>query len=87
MTRTCRWPSWAARCNYIYEWTAGGQTALLRFWTRPLHAMTDAFAAAGFRITVVSEPAVAGSSRELLPDDIADRRRFLCFLFFVLHAS
>jgi hypothetical protein len=60
----------------------------MSFWARPLHAMTDAFTAAGFRITVISEPAFAPDTpRELLPDNIADRRRFLCFLFFVLHAS
>src|SRR5215468_1486944 len=81
-------PDYFATYNYVVEWTADGQTALLRFWTRPLHAMTDAFTAAGFRITVISEPAVAPDTpRELLPDDISDRRRFLCFLFFVLHAS
>ena len=77
--------------DYVCEWTAGGQTALLRFWARPLHAMTDAFTAAGFRISVISEPAVAPDTPgELLPDKIADRRRFLCFLcflFFVPHAG
>jgi SAM-dependent methyltransferase len=81
-------PDYFATYNYIAEWTAGGQTALLRFWTRPLHAMTDAFTAAGFRISVISEPAVAPDTpRELLPGKIADRRRFLCFLFFVLQAD
>jgi SAM-dependent methyltransferase len=81
-------PDYFATYSYVTEWTAGGQTALLRFWTRPLHAMTDAFTAAGFRITVISEPAVAPDApHELLPDDIADSRRFLGFLFFVLHAS
>ena len=50
--------------------------------------MTDAFTAAGFRMTVISEPAVAPDTpRELLPDDIADSRRFLGFLFFVLQAD
>jgi len=44
--------------------------------------MTGAFTAAGFRIAVISEPAVAPDTpRELLPDDIADRRRSLGFLF------
>jgi hypothetical protein len=44
--------------------------------------------AAGFRITVISEPAVAPDTpSDLLPADIADGRRFLWFLFFVLHAS
>ena len=81
-------PDYFATYNYISEWTAGGRSALLSFWTRPLHAMTDAFTAAGFRISVISEPAVAPDTpRELLPDKIADRRRFLCFLFFVLQAD
>jgi SAM-dependent methyltransferase len=81
-------PDYFATYNYVVEWTVGGQTALLRFWVRPLHAMTGAFTAAGFRISVISEPAVAPDTpRELLTDDIADRRRFLCFLFFVLEAA
>jgi hypothetical protein len=73
--------------NLTAEWTAGGQTALMSFWHRPLHAMTDAFSAAGFQITTISEPAPAPDTpSELLPDDNADRQRFLCFLFFVLQA-
>jgi hypothetical protein len=80
-------PDYFATYSYTPEWTAGGQTALLRFWTRPLHAMTEAFTAAGFRVSVISEPAVAADTpRELLPDRISDTLRFLCFLFFVLHA-
>jgi hypothetical protein len=69
------------------EWTMGGQTALMSFWHRPLHAMADAFTAAGFRISVISEPEPAPEARELFPDDIAAKSRFLCFLFFVLHAD
>jgi SAM-dependent methyltransferase len=81
-------PDYFATYNYTVEWTMGGQSALLRFWTRPLHAMTDAFTAAGFRISVISEPAVAPDTpRELLPDDIAGNRRILCFLFFVLQGD
>ena len=81
-------PDYFATYSYTVEWTAGDQSAVLRFWTRPLHAMTDAFTAAGFRTAVISEPAVAPDTpRELLPADIGDGRRFLCFLFFVLHAS
>ena len=76
-------------CNRTEEWTMGGQTAMLSFWHRPLHAMSDAFTAAGFRITTISEPAPAPDTpSELFPDDNpGKRRRFLCFLFFVLHAS
>ena len=80
-------PDYFATYNTV-EWTAGGQVALLRFWARPLHAMTDAFTAAGFRITVISEPPVAPDTpRELLPLNVADRQWIPGFLFFVLHAS
>ena len=81
-------PDYFATYNYVVEWTAGGQSAVLRFWFRPLHAMTDAFTAAGFRITTISEPPVAPDTpHELLPLNVADRQWIPCFLFFVLHAS
>ncbi|HEY6496715.1 MAG TPA: class I SAM-dependent methyltransferase [Trebonia sp.] len=81
-------PDYFATYSYTVEWTAGGQSAVLRFWTRPLHAMTGAFTAAGFRITVISEPPVEPDTpSDLLPADIGDGRRYLCFLFFVLNAS
>ena len=76
-----------ATCNWTDEWTMGGQTALMSVWHRPLHAMTDAFTAAGFRIAVISEPAPAPAARDLFPDDITAKPRFLCFLFFVLQAG
>jgi SAM-dependent methyltransferase len=80
-------PDYFATYNYVTEWTAGGQSALLRFWNRPLHAMTDAFTAAGFQISAVHEPAVAPDTpAELLPDNIGAGGRFLSFLFFVLNA-
>ena len=80
-------PDYFATYNYVVEWTVDGQTVLLRFWTRPLHAMTDALTAAGFRITVISEPPVTPDTpRELLPLNVADRLWIPCFLFFVLEA-
>jgi SAM-dependent methyltransferase len=66
------------------EWTLGGETARLRFWNRPLHAMTDAFTTAGFRITTISEPDADPAGRDLFPDF---KERFLCFLFFVVQAE
>ena len=56
----------------------------MSFWHRPLPAMTDAFTAVGFRIAVISEPGPAPAARELFPEQIAAKPRFL---FFVLHAS
>jgi hypothetical protein len=46
-----REPDYFATYSHTAEWTVGSQSALLRFWTRPLHAMTDAFTAARFRVS------------------------------------
>ena len=70
------------------EWTMGGQTAQLTFWDRPLHAMTDAFTAADFRISVISEPPPVAAAYDLFPDEFRGltSTSFLSFLFFVLQA-
>ncbi|MFC8428305.1 class I SAM-dependent methyltransferase [Streptomyces sp. NPDC057253] len=73
--------------NWIEEWTMGGQTAVISLWHRPLHAMVEAFTDAGFRITVISEPEPDPAARELFPEAIAAKPRFLCFLFFVLETD
>ncbi|MFH7340795.1 class I SAM-dependent methyltransferase [Streptomyces sp. KHY 26] len=73
--------------NWTEEWTMGGQTALMSIWHRPLHAMIEAFTEAGFRITVISEPEPDPAARELFPEVIAAKSRFLCFLFFVLQVG
>lgn len=73
---------------YTEDYTFDGQTAYLTFWHRPLHAMTDDFTRAGFRISVISEPPfVPDTPRDLLPPDLGERTSFLCFLFFVLEAA
>ncbi len=71
------------------EWTMGGQTAQLTFWDRPLHAMTDSFTAAGFRINVISEPPPVAAAYDLFPEEFRGltSTSFLSFLFFVLQAS
>ncbi|MEV8609595.1 methyltransferase domain-containing protein [Amycolatopsis sp. NPDC051373] len=71
------------------EWALGGQSTRLIFWDRPLHAMTDAFTAAGFRVNVISEPPPAPEAPELFPDEFRkfSGTRFLGFLFFVLQAD
>jgi SAM-dependent methyltransferase len=71
------------------EWTMGGGSTRLTFWDRPLHAMTDAFTAAGFRIEVISEPPAVPGAPEMFPEEFAtlSDTRFLGFLFFVLKAD
>jgi SAM-dependent methyltransferase len=78
-----------ATFQWSEENTFSGQSAVLTYWHRPLHAMTGAFTAAGFRIAVISEPHPAPGARELFPDTLADKPSgaFLCFLFFVLQAG
>ncbi|WP_026275684.1 class I SAM-dependent methyltransferase [Salinispora tropica] len=69
------------------EYTFGDEHVVLTFWHRPLHAMTDAFTEAGFRIAVISEPPFSPDTPpELLPPDLGDRKSFICFIFFVLEA-
>jgi SAM-dependent methyltransferase len=74
--------------KWSFTWNLGGHRAPMSFWHRPLHAMTDAFTAAGFRISVISEPPPAPEARELFAAELADlpSGAFLCFLFFVLEA-
>lgn len=73
--------------RYTEDYTFDGRTVWLTFFHRPLHAMTDAFAAAGFRVMTISEPAHhPDTPPELLPDGLREGRTFLCFLFFVLEA-
>ncbi|MFR9727417.1 methyltransferase domain-containing protein [Streptomyces sp. MS19] len=67
-------------------WEFGDTRNLMTFWDRPLHAITDAFTAAGFRIDVLSEPAPGPGARERFPELFEEKEsgKFLCFLFFVL---
>jgi SAM-dependent methyltransferase len=74
-----------------YTWTdefeMHGETARMTFWNRPLHAMTDAFTAAGFRISVISEPHPVPEARQLFPGDFDLLDTFPSFLFFALEAG
>jgi ubiquinone/menaquinone biosynthesis C-methylase UbiE len=73
--------------QYSEEYIFDGRPAVLTYWHRPLHAMSDAFTATGFRIAVISEPPFSPDTpRDLLPPDLGDRTAFICFLFFVLEA-
>ena len=67
-----------------------GQQGTLTYWHRPLHAITDAVVAAGFRIAALAEPLVAPDAPpELLPPKLrsGEKSGFLRFLFLVLERS
>ncbi|MFI8341864.1 class I SAM-dependent methyltransferase [Streptomyces sp. NPDC085639] len=77
-------PDYFATTSYTFDWTFNGQSAPMRFWRRPLHAMTDAFTTAGFRLSAISEPQPDPAARELFPDDFHALSTEPCFLFLVL---
>lgn len=58
-------PDYFATSSYAFDWTFGGRSVPMKLWRRPLHAMTDAFRTAGFRLSVISEPQPAPAAREL----------------------
>ncbi|MEV0446870.1 class I SAM-dependent methyltransferase [Streptomyces sp. NPDC050600] len=81
-----RRPDYFATTSYTFDWLLGGQPAPMRFWRKPLHAMTDAFTAAGFRVTGISEPQPDPAARDLFPDAFQALAAGPCFLFFVVEA-
>ncbi|MEW1637559.1 class I SAM-dependent methyltransferase [Streptomyces sp. NPDC093801] len=77
-------PDYFATTSYTFDWPFNGQSVPMRFWRKPLHAMTDAFTTAGFRLSGISEPQPDPAARELFPDDFDDLSNRPCFLFFVV---
>lgn len=76
-----------ALTQYSEEFEFGDHRAVLTYWHRPLHAMTDAFSEAGFQISAVSEPPWSSDTpADLLPPNASERTAFVCFLFFTLEA-
>jgi ubiquinone/menaquinone biosynthesis C-methylase UbiE len=74
-----------ALTRYSEDYTFDGQSVWMTYWHRPLQDVVNAFTAAGFRITTVTEPPPAAHTpSELLPT--TDGRSFICFLFFQLEA-
>ncbi|GAA3168608.1 class I SAM-dependent methyltransferase [Streptomyces virens] len=77
-------PDYFATTSYTFPWTFDGRSHPMRFWRRPLHAMTDAFTTAGFRLVSLGEPQPDPAARELFPDGFRDLSTRTTFLFFVL---
>jgi ubiquinone/menaquinone biosynthesis C-methylase UbiE len=73
--------------EFSYDAEHAGRTVVYTNWHRPLQTMTDAFTAAGFRISVISEPPIdPDTPAELRPKELNHPARFICFIFFVLEA-
>ncbi|MEW2514627.1 class I SAM-dependent methyltransferase [Streptomyces sp. NPDC046870] len=79
-------PDYFATTSYSFDWTFRGRTVPMRFWRKPLHAMTDAFTTAGFRLAAISEPQPDPAARDLFPDGYRELSTKPNFLFFVVEA-
>ena len=73
--------------EFSFDAEHAGHTVVYTIWHRPLQAMSDAFTAAGFRISVISEPPIdPDTPSELRPPGLQHPARFISFIFFVLEA-
>lgn len=62
-----------------------GETFHMKFWHRPLHAMFDAFTAAGFTVERISEPRPGAAVHDRSPPEHFERlSREAPFIFFTL---
>lgn len=77
-------PDYFATTSYSFDWEFGGKTFPMTFWRRPLHAMIDAFTAAGFRLTTIGEPQPDPAARDLSPDEFHRLATTPTFQFFVV---
>ncbi|MBO0869296.1 MAG: class I SAM-dependent methyltransferase [Micromonosporaceae bacterium] len=77
-------PDYFATTSYTFNWTFNGRSVPIRFWRKPLHAMTEAFTTAGFRLSAISEPQPDPAARVLFPDGFHDLATRPAFLFFVV---
>jgi SAM-dependent methyltransferase len=69
------------------RWTKGEQTFEVTFWRRPLSAMLDAIAEAGFRVDRLTEPQPLEECRERFPEDWKRLTTEPWFLFFRVSPS
>jgi ubiquinone/menaquinone biosynthesis C-methylase UbiE len=67
------------------RWEKGGEVMDMRYWRRPLHAMTAALSSAGFTIDTITEPLPLPEARERFPADYKLLSTQPQFLFFAVH--
>ena len=53
-------------------WRKADVEVTQQFWRRPLSAVAEAFAGAGFAIEAIAEPQPSAEGLERFPDDLAD---------------
>ena len=70
--------------EFTEDWMRGGRTMPMRFWHRPLRAMTDSFTAAGFGIDAIDEPDPLPAMAAVDARAYANLRAYPQFIFFGL---
>jgi SAM-dependent methyltransferase len=68
--------------DFNETWRRDGRDVAMRFWHRPLHAMSDALKSAGFQIDALSEPQPDPRARFLFPEayhSLTTTPRFILF--------
>jgi SAM-dependent methyltransferase len=69
------------------RWEKGGEIMEMRYWRRPLHAMSAALSRAGFIIDTITEPLPLPETRERFPADYKLLSTQPQFLFFAAHRA
>ena len=80
-------PDYFASTSYEFKWEFGGRRVPMRFWRKSLQSMLDAFTAARFRVTSITEPQPLQAAREQHPDGFTHLSTAPGFLFFALEAA
>ena len=79
-------PDYFATTSYTFDWTFDGLSVPMRFWRKPLQAMTGAFTDAGLHLKSISEPQPDPAARDRYPHGFYDLSTRPTFLFFVVEA-
>lgn len=85
--RVARQSNYFATYQWTEDWAKGDHVTTMRFWHRPLHAMTDVLGQTGFKVDVLSEPLPQAVASQLSPDTFAYLSTHPHFLFFSAHRS
>jgi hypothetical protein len=76
-----------ATYDFTERWRRGDREVPMRFWHRPLSAMTGALACAGFALDIVDEPQPDPVVEDLDPDAWRALTTEPRFIFFVATAA
>lgn len=77
-------PDYFATTSYEFQWEFGGVRVPMRFWRRSMQTMLTDFAAAGFAVTSITEPAPLPEGRQVHPEGFDHFATAPGFLFFGL---